>query len=74
MHATTTEKEINQLIQKSVKISGFYLQTYPDLREYFERVSRLTNGEARYINVYDANASHIMTQFIVERALRIIGN
>ena len=65
---------MNELIRKNVKISGFYLNRASQVQQYFEGLSNQTYGEAKYIHIYDKNASQDMTKFIVERALKMIGS
>ena len=44
-----------------------------DIKLYFEKLSKQTKGITKCIDIYEKNSSAIMTQFIVERALKLIG-
>ena len=46
-----------------------------DVRDYFEMLSANSNpkGRAQFLDIYKHEASNILTQFIVERALSQVG-
>ena len=73
LYPTNTDIEMTKLVQKKVRVHGFYLKNKPNIRSYFESLSRSSYGESQYINIYDKNSSDRMTQFIVKRALTLIG-
>lgn len=60
-------------MKKNIKVSGFYLKPLNDIKLYFEKLSKQTKGITKCIDIYEKNSSAIMTQFIVERALKLIG-
>lgn len=72
MTLTNTDIQLDKLVKKKVKISGFYLQKNNAI-QYFEKLSRATHGQSKYVDVYNKDAANIMTQFIVEKALTHIG-
>ena len=70
---TTTDIELNQIMAKKIAINGFYLTTHHQTKNYFDRLAAHTGGKSQYVNINSTDASSIMTEFIVERALRLIG-
>lgn len=73
MLPTCTEDEIEKLKNKKIKVHGFYLSRVAEVRDYFDEICQATDGESKYINVIESTAPDIMTEFIVTRALTLIG-
>lgn len=62
-----------KLRNKGIKVHGFYLRQNMEIQRYFEWLSKETGGKSQFMDIYDRNSSQKMTEFIVERALTMIG-
>lgn len=73
MLPTCTEDEIEKLKNKKIKVHGFYLSSDTEVKDYFDEICQKTGGESKYIDVTESTAPDEMTEFIVTRALTLIG-
>lgn len=70
---TNTQKELENLVKRKIKVSGFYLKDSKNVEEYFNMLSKSTNGTAKYIDIQNQQAGTIITAEIVKKALSTIG-
>lgn len=64
-----SEVEIQQLKKKKIPIHSYYIGD----KDYFERISKETNGECEQFNIYTFDAAEKLAKFIASKILNKIG-
>lgn len=60
MKHTTADNEVKYLMNKGIKVNGFYLKDSGEIREYYEEMAEKTGGKSHYIDITDQNAVYRM--------------